>query len=154
MATKQAQYENQGGLLVLSGTNQCAGYIFNFADHGAFQPDGKVETAQGPAQAEIDVHNAILAKAELDHASEVGKATFYLSWDQGQGGTQSNYRVSNWVGSWKSPHCYVRRGYSYGFGRFETFWIWFTGPDGKQWYGVLKGDMQCFNARRLKQQGK
>jgi len=150
----QTQYENQGGLLVKPGTNECAGYIFNFTGHGAYQPIGKVETPQGPAQAEIDVHNAILAKAELDHASEVGKATFYLSWDQGQGGTQSNYRVSNWVGSWKSPHCYVRRGYSYGFGRFETFWIWFTGPDGKQWYGVLKGDMQCFNARRLKKQGK
>ena len=146
----QTQYENQGGLLVKPGTNECAGYIFNFTGHGAYQPIGKVETPQGPAQAEIDAHNAILAKAELDHASEVGKATFYLSWDQGQGGTQSNYRVSNWVGSWKSPHCYVRRGDSYGFGRFETFWIWFTGPDGKQWYGVLKGDMQCFNARRLK----
>ena len=150
----QTQYENQGGLLVKPGTNECAGYIFNFTGHGAYQPIGKVETPQGPTQAEIDAHNAILAKAELDHASEVGKATFYLSWDQGQGGTQSNYRVSNWVGSWKSPHCYVRRGYSYGFGRFETFWIWFTGPDGKQWYGVLKGDMQCFNARRIKKQGK
>ena len=71
----------------------------------------------------IHAHNAILAKAELDHAIEAGKATLYLSWDQGQGGAQSNYRVSNWVGSWKSPHCYVRRGYSYGFGRFETFWV-------------------------------
>ena len=134
----QTQYENQGGLLVVPGTNQCAGYIFN------------------------------LAKAELDHASEVGKATFYLTydrtictpdnprWRQENAGTwhYSNYRVSNWVGSWKSPHCFVRRGYSYGFGRFETFWIWFTGPDGKQWYGVLKGDMSCFNARRLKKQGK
>ena len=128
----QTQYENQGGLLVKPGTNECAGYIFNFTGHGAYQPIGKVETPQGPTQAEIGAHNAILAKAELDHASKVGKATFYLSWDQGQGGTQSNYRVSNWVGSWKSPHCYVRREYSYGFGRFETFWIWFTGPDGKQ----------------------
>ena len=150
----QTQYENQGGLLVIPGTNQCAGYIFNFEGHGAFQPTGKVETTQGPTQAEIDVHNRLLAKAELDHAIEAGKATFYLSWDQGQGGTQSNYRVSNWVGSWRSPHCYVRRGYSYGFGRFETCWVWLTGPDGKQWYGVLKGDRQCFNARRLKKQGK
>lgn len=164
MATDKPQYENQGGLLVLSGTNQCAGYIFNFAAHGAFQPNGKVETAQGPTQAEIDVHNRLLAKAELDHAIEVGRATFYLTydrptctpdnprWRQENAGTwhYSNYRVSNWVGSWKSPQCYVRRGYSYGFGRFETFWIWFTGPDGKQWYGVLKGDMQCFNAKRLK----
>ena len=124
----QTQYENQGGLLVVPGTNQCAGCIFNFEGRRAYQPIGKVETPQGPTQAEIDAHNGLLARAELDHASEVGKATFYLSWDQGQGGTQSNYRVSNWVGSWKSPHCFVRRGYSYGFGRFETFWIWFTGP--------------------------
>ena len=26
----QTQYENQGGLLVVPGTNQCAGHIFNF----------------------------------------------------------------------------------------------------------------------------
>ena len=150
----QTQYENQGGLLVKPGTNECAGYIFNFTGHGAYQPIGKVETPQGPTQAEIDAHNAILAKAELDHAIETGKATFYLSYDSPKCSPENNYRVSNWVGSWKSPHCYVRRGYSYGFGRFETFWIWFTGPDGKQWYGVLKGDMSCFNARRLKKQGK
>ena len=150
----QTQYENQGGLLVIPGTNQCAGYILDFEGHGAYHPIGKVETPQGPTKDEIAAHNAILAKAELVHAIEAGKATFYLSWDQGQGGARANYRVSNWVGSWKSPHCYVRRGYSYGFGRFATFWIWFTGPDGKQWYGVLKGDMSCFNAGRLKKQGK
>ena len=91
----QAQYENQGGLLVKPGTNQCAGYIFKFEGHGAYQPGGKVETPQGPTKDEIDAHNAILAKGELDHAIKVGKATFYLSWDQGQRGTQSNYRVSN-----------------------------------------------------------
>ena len=65
MATDKPQYENQGGLLVLSGTNQCAGYIVNFAGHGAFQPDGKVETAQGPTQAEIDAHNAILDRKSV-----------------------------------------------------------------------------------------
>lgn len=163
----QTQYENQGGLLVIPGTNQCAGYIFNFDGHGAYQPTGKVETAQGPSKDEIDAHNAILAKAELDAMIEQGKGTLFLSydrpkcspdnprWQQENAGTwhYSNYHVSNWVGSWKSPHCHVRRGDSDGFGRFETFWIWFTGPDGKQWYGVLKGDMQCFNARRLKKQG-
>ena len=30
------QYENQEGLLVLPGTNQCAGYIFNFTGYGAY----------------------------------------------------------------------------------------------------------------------
>ena len=110
----QTQYENQDGLLVLPGTNQCAGYIFNFEGRRAYQPIGKVETPQGPTQAEIDAHNGLLARAELDHVIEVGKATFYLSWDQRQGGARSNYRVANWVGTWESPHCYVNRGYSYG----------------------------------------
>jgi len=153
----QTRYENQGGLLVIPGTNQCAGYIFNFEGHGGYDPEGKVKTLQGLTKEEIDAHNAILAKAELDHAIEAGKATFYLTRhrkDPCDIGPVYESSVSNWVGSWKSPHCYVRRGYSYGFGRFETFWVWFTGPDGKKWYGVLKGDMQCFNARRLKKQGK
>ena len=43
----QTQYENQGGLLVVPGTNQCAGYIFNFEGRGAYQPIGKVETHKG-----------------------------------------------------------------------------------------------------------
>ena len=162
----QAQYENQGGLLVKPGTNECAGYIFNFEGKGAYQPIGKVEAPTGPSQAEVDAHNALLAKAELDHMIETGRGTLYLSydkpkcspdnprWKQENAGTwhYSNYRVGNWVGSWKSPWVYVQRGYSYGFGRFETKWVWFTGPDGKKWYGVNKGDMDCFNARRLKNQ--
>ena len=36
----QTQYENQDGLLVLPGTNQCAGYIFNFEGRRAYQPIG------------------------------------------------------------------------------------------------------------------
>ena len=155
----QAQYENQGGLLVIPGTNQCAGYIFNFAGHGAYQPIGKVETPQGPSQAEIDTHNAILAKAEREAMIQAGKGTFYLHkepWRTNERGERirslSNDYVSQWTGDWKGK-AFVREGYSYGFCRVKTNWIWFTGPDGKQWYGVLKGDMQCFNARRLKKQG-
>ena len=70
----QTQYENQGGLLVIPGTNQCAGYILDFEGHGAYHPIGKVETPQGPTKDEIAAHNAILAKAELVHAIEAGKA--------------------------------------------------------------------------------
>lgn len=162
----QPQYENQGGLLVKPGTNECAGYIFNFEGHGAYQPIGKVQTPEGPTQAEIDQHNSLLAQAELNHAIEKGVGTFFLGytrpkctpdnprWKQENAGTwhYSNYRVGNWTGSWKSPWCHVRSGYTYGYGRFETKWVWFTGPDGKKWYGVNKGDMDCFNARRLKNQ--
>jgi len=69
------QYENQGGLLVIPGTNQCAGYIFNFEGRGGYDPTGKVETTQGPTKEEIDAHNAILAKAEREAMIQKGKAT-------------------------------------------------------------------------------
>lgn len=156
----QTQYENQDGLLVIPGTNQCAGYIFNFQGHGAFQPTGKVETTDGPTQKEIDAHNAILAKAELDHAVKEGRGTFYLQkapWQTNAKGERfrslSHDTVSQWTGTWKGK-AFVREGYSYGFCRVKTNWIWFTGPDGKQWYGVNKGDQSCFTGRRLKIQPK
>ena len=156
----QTQYENQGGLLVKPGTNECAGYIFNFEGHGAYQPGGKVETPVGPTQAEIDAHNAILAKGELDWMIEHGKGTLYLHrepWRTNDKGerirSNSHDYVSNWVGTWKGK-AFTREGYSYGFCRVKTYWVWFTGPDGKQWYGVCKGDRDCFNARRLKTQPK
>jgi hypothetical protein len=162
----QTQYENQGGLLVKPGTNECAGYIFNFAGHGAYQPIGKVETSQGPADEEITTHNAILANAELQATIARGKGTFYLSyirpecspdnprWKQMNAGTwhYTKHSVAQWTGKWKAAWCYVRTGYSYGFCRVETNWVWFTGPDGKKWYGVNKGDMACFTGRRLKNQ--
>ena len=99
----QTQYENQGGLLVIPGTNQCAGYILDFEGHGAYHPIGKVETPQGPTKDEIVAHNAILAKAELVHAIEAGKATFYLSWDQGQGGARSIIEYQIGLGAGNRP---------------------------------------------------
>lgn len=160
------QYENQGGLLVKPGTNECASYIFNFHGHGAYDPGGLVTDQTGPTEEEIKAHNALLAKAELDHAIAKGVGTFFVSydkpkctpenprWRQENAGTwhYTNYRVGNWTGSWKAPHCYVKSGYSYGFCRVETKWIWFTGPDGQKWYGVNKGDRDCFTGRRLKNQ--
>ena len=161
-----AQYENQGGLLVKPGTNECAGYIFNFNSHGAFQPIGKVATSTGPTEEEIKTHNSLLAKAERDAMIQHGEGTFYITetrepkctpqnprWQiENNGGfTYKNSTVSQWTGEWKAP-CHVRRGYSYGFCRVETRWIWFTGPDGKAWYGVNKGDMDCFRGKRLKHQ--
>ena len=156
----QTQYENQGGLLVIPGTNQCAGYIFNFEGHGAYHPIGKVETPQGPTKEEIDTHNAILAKAEREAMIQKGIGTFYLHkepWRTNERGERirslSNDYVSQWCGEWKGK-AFVREGYSYGFCRVKTNWVWFTGPDGKRWYGMNKGDQDCFTGRRLKIQPK
>jgi len=157
----QAQYENQGGLLVNPATSECAGYIYNFTGHGAYGPEKKVETTEGnPTQAEIDAHNAILAKAELEHMATAGSGTFYVHqapWIPMPNGERirslssaENY-VSLWTGNWKA-HAFIREGYSYGFCRVKTRWIWFIGPDGKKWYGVNKGDMDCFTGKRLKNQ--
>lgn len=65
----------------------------------------------------------------------------------------SDYKVSQWAGGWKAPWCYVRKGDSVAFGGYITrYTVWFTGPDGKKWYGVNKGNMDCFIGRRLKNQ--
>ena len=148
-------YENQGGLLVKPGTNECAGYIFNFGGgHGAYGPN-KVETPQGaPTQAEIDAHNCILSKAERDAMIQKGVGTFYLSErkkDICYGGNVYQAKVSQWVG-WNAPWSFVRKGMSYGFCSVVAYYVWFTGPDGKKWYGVNKGVMDCFTGRRLKTQ--
>lgn len=166
LRTMPARYENQGGLLVKPGTNECAGYIFNFTGHGAFDPVGVVKSETGPTQTEIDAHNSILTKAERDAMIEQGRGTFYLTkdrppctpdnprWKQESAGTwcYKNYKVSQWSGTWMSPQVYVQAGKAYGFCYTDCFWVWFTGPDGKKWYGVNKGDMDCFTGRRLKNQ--
>ena len=132
----QPQYENQDGLLVVPGTNQC---------DGAYHPIGKDE---------------ILAKAEREVMIQKGIGTFYLHkepWTTNGRGERirslSNDYVSQWCGEWKGK-AFVREGYSYGFCRVKTNWVWFTGPDGKQWYGVNKGYQDCFTGRRLKIQPK
>lgn len=160
-------YQIENGLITGPQSGQCAGYIFNFTGHGSYDPTGKITIGDlEVTQEQVDAHNTILGKAEIDHAIQSGKGTFYLSydsppctpenprWKQENAGTwhYRNYRVSTWAGTFKTSYVHVKHGYSYGFGRFETFWVWFTGPDGKHWYGVLKGHMQCFNARRLKGQ--
>ncbi len=98
--------------------------------------------------------------SELDWMIEHGKGTLYLHrepWRTNDKGehirSNSHDYVSNWVGTWKGK-AFTREGYSYGFCRVKTYWVWFTGPDGKQWYGVCKGDQECFNVRRLKTQPK
>ena len=151
----QAKYESQGGLLVKPGTNECAGYIMNFAGHGAYGPH-KIETGTGdPTDEEIKAHNSLLALAERGAMIRAGVGTFYLTKkgkDVCYPASVEKAEVSQWDGSWRSPWCFVRSGHSYGFCYVKTYWVWFTGPDGKKWYGVNKGDMDCFTGRRLKNQ--
>ncbi len=156
------QYENQAGLLVKPGTNECCGYIIDFTGHGAFDPAGRVTAiaSDKPTPDEIRAHNETLAAAELQAMIEQGKGVFYLykePWRTNEKGERirslSNDRVSNFISTWKTK-AFVREGYTYGYCRVKTNWVWFTGPDGLKWYGVNKGDMDCFTGRRLKTQPK
>jgi len=159
-------YTLENGLITGPQAGQCAGYIFNFAGHGAYDPTGKITIGDLElTQPQVDAHNRLLADAELQHMIAHGSGVLYLSWEQPKCTPENprykqerngewynrNFRVSNWVGSF-STAAYVKRGHSYGFGRFETRWVWFTGPDGKKWYGVQKGYGQSFRAKRLKNQ--
>jgi len=160
----QTQYENQGGLLVIPGTNQCAGYIFNFDGQGAYAPEGKIKVGDAElTQEQVDEHNRLLGEMEKQAAIEHGKAVFYFSYkaeNTGQFNARtgcgirrySEFKVANWCGSWKSPYTYATKSFTPGFNCGERWHVYFTGPDGKKWYGINQGDHQIVRARRLKKQ--
>lgn len=60
------------------------------------------------------------------------------------------YYVTNWPGSleFKARHIDYKK-YGGGFGSQRTD-AWFTGPDGKAWHAVNRGDSQIARCRRLK----
>lgn len=138
-------YKIEGGLIVGPDEGKCAGYILNFAGHGSYDPTGKIKVGDLElTQEQVDTHNNLLSQAEIDHMKTKGVGLFYVN----------NDKVSNFNGTFKSPWAYVKHGYSYGFTRVQTRWVWFTGPDGKRWYGVNKGDQSCFTGKRLKTSAK
>ena len=139
------------GLIVDDSTTPptCAGYIFNFAGHGAYAPGGKVKVGDAElTQAQVDEHNKLLGEVEKQAAIERGRAVFYFS----RATKTQTSRVSNWIGSWKSPYVYSTRSFTPGFNCAERWHVYFTGPDGKKWYGINQGDHQIVRARRLKKQ--
>jgi hypothetical protein len=159
-------YAIENGLIVGSESGQCAGYIFNFGERGAFDPTGLVQVGDlRLTQEQVDAHNKILGDAEIQAMRDNGKGLLYFYYtrkpectlenprwkiEQNGGFTYSDFKVSNWCGSWKVS-AYARRSLSAAFGGPIDRWdVWFTGPDGKQWYGVNKGDNQILRARRLK----
>jgi hypothetical protein len=86
--------------------------------------------------------------ADADRASmiETGCATLYLV------GSATGSEVTNWPGSLRFQCHYTRhskRGGGFGSQRTDA---WFTGPDGKVWHAINRGDMDVAQCRRLKVQ--
>lgn len=113
-------------------------------------------------------------KRDLEQMMRRGKITLYLSqippkewaarlvmmgkspYMDGDYGAQERQRFSiiNWPGTIKIQPWAVKKveGWGYG-GPYPVHHVWFTGPDGYQWYGVCKGrDSEIFCCRRLKKQ--
>jgi hypothetical protein len=68
-----------------------AGYIMEFADHGAFDPEGRV-SMRGK---EVEEHNKALERIELDiWASQPHTAVAYVSAPSGHG-----RKVMTWLGT-------------------------------------------------------
>lgn len=154
------------GLIVDNATTPptAVGYIFNFGGKGAYAPNGLVKVGDTDlTQAQVDEHNRLLGEMEMEHAKQTGKAFLYFSYTidppytpqnpRWQGGrTYKDFRVSNWAGTWKSPRAYATKSFTPGFNCGERWHVYFTGPDGKKWYGINQGNNQIVRARRLKNQ--
>lgn len=154
------------GLIVDNATTPptAVGYVFNFEGRGAYAPDGLVKVGDADlTQAQVEEHNRLLGQMEMEHAKQTGRALVYFSYTvdppytpqnpRWRGGrTYKDFRVSNWVGTWKSPKAYATKSFTPGFNCRERWHVYFTGPDGMKWYGINQGDSQIVRARRLKKQ--
>lgn len=146
------------GLIVDNATNPptAVGYIFNFEGKGAYAPDGLVKVGDADlTQAQVDEHNRLLGQMEMEHAKQTGRALLYFSYTPkalNPHGQAADFRVSNWAGTWKSPKAYATKSFTPGFNCRELWHVYFTGPDGLNWYGINQGDSQIVRARRLKKQ--
>jgi hypothetical protein len=115
--------------LIHDGEN-VVGYIFNFAGHGDFYPNGKLGIGFTPEQ--VATHNATLSAAEvkgLDENCEVGQyGTLYWSPTKG---------VHTWIGLYVAD--YTLKGRTITFER-----------KGKMFRGRIQKDADCFNFRRVR----
>ncbi len=57
-------------------------------------------------------------------------------------------KVTNWPGTLSFEHTYSKRGKHNIGGMRED--VWFDGPDGYVWHGVVYGDSQILNAKRTR----
>lgn len=121
---------------------QNAGYIFNFAGHGAFSPDGKIENQ--PTQAEIDEHNARLAVADMEALRATGRGILYIHREN-----KTPTHVSTWhstpstrikINNWRKGRHNMAR---------QRLDVWFY-LDGKCYHGVNIGDNDIVRVKRNK----
>lgn len=88
---------------------------------------------------------ACCAARDVADMVETGTATLYLTKD-----ASGQHEITNWPGSLRLHVYHVRTSpYGGGFGSQRTD-AWFTGPDGKAWHAVNRGDNQVARCRRLK----
>lgn len=125
-----------------------AGYVFNFKEHGAFDPNGKIPGDL--TQTEIDQHNGRLASAEMERLRETGAGALYLFTAKKDG--QSFYNPTH-VGTWASTETerisitsFRKSRNNFGAQRLD---IWFY-LDGRRWHGVNLGDNDIVRVKRTK----
>lgn len=123
------------------------GYIFKFKDHGAFDPNGKIE--EPLSDLDIINHNTKIAIMEIESALKTGKATFYISYKLHEGGKKSNYMITTWDGTYKFPCIDISSSWHNFAGEDGRTDCWFKIQD-QLWHGVNIGDNQIVHAKRIK----
>lgn len=91
------------------------------------------------------------AVRDQEEMKETGKAHLYLHGDDPIKGIRHLTHLTNWPGTLKL-HIHRYRFGKHNIARTRTD-VWFIGPDGKQWWGVLYGEnTQIVHCRRVKRQ--
>lgn len=106
-------------------------------------PDGCGGTGYGVGPNGEKVCYACCGKRDYAEMTETGRAVLYLTIKEGKP------VVQNWPGTLTIPIRYSRKGRHNIAGVRED--VWFTGPDGCEWWGVCIGrNTQICRVRRLK----
>jgi hypothetical protein len=88
---------------------------------------------------------ACCAENDRREMVETGRAVLYLT-----GNPEKGWTVTNWPGTLRFPVHHTRTSRcGGGFGAQRTD-AWFTGPDGKCWHAINRGDMDLARCRRIK----
>lgn len=109
------------------------------------RPPGSISTGYGIAP--DGARHCFACCADRDRADmiETGRAVLYLVSKHDE-----PLEVTNWPGSLRFPVMGSNTSkHGGGFGSQRTD-AWFTGPDGKLWHAVNRGDNQLARCRRLK----
>lgn len=138
----QNDFNTPAGRSNLEHSHPGRGYVFNFTGHGAFDPNGKIEPT--PSQAEIDAHNAELARQEMAHMKQTGQGVLYIFSTDGK---------PSHAGTWASTPAdrikltgWRKGNHNIAHHRLD---VWFQ-LEGKTWHGVNIGDNDILRVKRCK----